>query len=80
MFLLLPALLCGQYGTGTILGTVMDPTGAAVPNVSVTVSNEETNETRWFLTNSEGFCRFNAYRAERTRSRQPPLLLDGHAL
>src|SRR5438128_332063 len=37
----LPVL--AQSGRGTILGTVSDPSGAVVPQVSVTVSNTETN-------------------------------------
>ena len=32
-----------QSGRGTILGTVTDPTGAVVPQVSVTVTNTDTN-------------------------------------
>lgn len=58
--ILLPALLWGQHGTATILGTVTDPTGAAIPNVTVTAKNAETNETRTFLTDAEGFYGFNA--------------------
>src|SRR5690349_6143016 len=58
--LLLPSFLCAQHGTGTILGTVTDPTGAAIPNVSITATNAETNETRTFLTDAEGFYRINA--------------------
>ena len=47
--------LYGQSGaTGTILGTVTDSSGAIVPNVSVTVTNKETNQTFKTATNSAG--------------------------
>jgi hypothetical protein len=40
--------------TGTITGTVTDPTGAVVPKANVTVINEETNAARTALTNDDG--------------------------
>ena len=59
-FFLSAALLCAQFGAGTILGTVTDPAGAAVPNATVTAKNNATNESRTFTTDSEGAYRFNA--------------------
>src|SRR5271168_4782780 len=38
----------------TIVGTVTDPSGAAVPNVVVTVTNTETGAVRTFPTNDSG--------------------------
>ena len=38
----------------TIVGTVTDPSGAAVPNVSITVVNIETGLSRQLTSNSEG--------------------------
>ena len=38
----------------TIVGTVTDPSGAAVPNVSITVTNTDTGIARTFTTSSEG--------------------------
>ncbi len=38
----------------TILGTVTDPTGAAVPNVSLTITQTETGQARQVTTNSDG--------------------------
>jgi hypothetical protein len=40
---LLSTALFGQAGTGTITGTVTDPTGAAVANAPVDVRNTDTN-------------------------------------
>jgi hypothetical protein len=37
------ALVLAQSGRGTFVGTVTDPTGAVVPQVSVTVTNSDTN-------------------------------------
>jgi hypothetical protein len=37
------ALVLAQSGRGTFVGTVTDPTGAVVPQVSVTVTNTDTN-------------------------------------
>jgi hypothetical protein len=38
----------------TIVGTVTDPTGAAVPNVSITVTNTDTGLSRTLTTSSDG--------------------------
>ena len=57
---LVPAIMLGQYGTGTILGTVTDPTGAVIPAAVITAKNNATNETRTFKTDTEGFYRFSA--------------------
>lgn len=46
-----------QMSTGTITGTVTDPSGAAVPNVQVTVVQTETNFESKATTNSEGIYR-----------------------
>lgn len=44
-----------QTGTGgTILGTVTDPSGAIVPNASITVTNIDTNQSREVKTNQSG--------------------------
>lgn len=49
-----------QYGRGTILGTVTDSSGAAVPGVRVAARSLETNETREFITDDAGNYQFNA--------------------
>jgi uncharacterized membrane protein len=40
--------------TATILGTVTDPSGAAVPNVTINLTNVDTSQTKRFVTNSVG--------------------------
>src|SRR3974390_2581920 len=45
-------------GTGVIVGTVTDPSGAAVPGASVTVTDLSTNSTRSATTNDAGRYNF----------------------
>jgi hypothetical protein len=57
--LVLAAVPCwGQGTSGTILGTVADPTGGVVPDVKVTVLNLETNAERTTTTDVLGTFRF----------------------
>ncbi len=51
-----PALMFGQSqaNTGTIEGVVTDPSGSAVPNAEVTITNLGTNFTRVLQTDQEG--------------------------
>src|SRR5271156_5235558 len=44
----------GQLTTADILGTVTDPTGAAVPNAGVTLTNLGTNNQRSVQSNGSG--------------------------
>lgn len=50
----------GQTSKGTITGTVTDPSGAVVPNATVTLTQKETNAKRDTTTNSAGIYRFEA--------------------
>ncbi len=49
-----PAFAQSQAVNGTIEGTIHDQSGAALPGVSVTVSNVDTGDTRVFVTNERG--------------------------
>jgi hypothetical protein len=51
---LLSAALGAQVYYGTIRGTALDPTGAVVPNVKVTITNQATNVSTEFVTNNVG--------------------------
>jgi hypothetical protein len=47
-----PAIAVGP--TGTIVGTVVDPSEAVIPKAQITVRNQGTNATREVLTNDDG--------------------------
>jgi hypothetical protein len=53
-FLTTACTLFGQANTGTILGRVTDPTGAAVPGVKITVRNQGTGVTKEYTTDASG--------------------------
>ncbi len=57
--LVLAAVLSAQVQSGTIVGTVTDPTGAVVPAAQITLRNEATGFQRVVETNPSG--RFVAY-------------------
>jgi hypothetical protein len=48
----LPFLAAGQEAT--VVGTVTDPTGGVVPNVTITITNVQTNAIRTLTTNDAG--------------------------
>jgi hypothetical protein len=62
LLLLFQITVCAwaQYGTGVLLGTVTDSSGAVVPGAKVTARNTETNETRETTTGDSGIYQFNA--------------------
>ena len=50
----LPVAHAQSAGTASVQGTVTDPTGAAVPNASITLTNVDTNVARTTVTDSSG--------------------------
>jgi hypothetical protein len=49
-----------QTATGVITGSVLDSTGAAVAGARVSLTDQETNQTRDLITNSAGIYEFRA--------------------
>src|SRR5258708_2023276 len=58
LVLAIPALLAQSAGTGALTGTVTDPSGATVPNATVTLTSLQTNQTRTTTTGADGSYRF----------------------
>jgi hypothetical protein len=58
MLLSVTTLLGQSAGTGALTGTVTDPTGAVIPNVTVTLTNTGTNQTRTGTTDAAGTYKF----------------------
>jgi len=54
LFALTGTAVIAQTETGSITGTVTDPSGAIVPNAKITVKNVTTNATRSTASNSVG--------------------------
>src|SRR2546428_9214702 len=52
--LLLGASVAAQSELATLTGTVKDPSGAVIPRVEITVTNEATNISTVALTNEDG--------------------------
>src|SRR5438045_1807331 len=46
-----------QVSAGAVLGTVSDPSGALIPGVTITVTNEGTTQSRQAITNETGTYR-----------------------
>ncbi len=53
------ATFAQSFTTGEITGTVTDPTGAVLPNVTVTLKSVEKGNTQTGTTNSQGAYRFS---------------------
>jgi hypothetical protein len=52
--------LYAQATSGSIVGSVVDPQDARVPNVEVQIKSQTTGEVRSFTTGAEGIFRFNS--------------------
>src|SRR5438309_11313426 len=60
MFALLCVLASGQsLVSGDVTGTITDPSGAVVPNATVSIINNATGQTQTATTNSSGAYRFS---------------------
>ena len=53
-----PRLALAQFDTATVLGTVVDASGAVVPGASVTLKNADTGITATTVTDSQGNFQF----------------------
>ena len=60
LLLILPLAAIAQKGTGTLQGSVADPSGRVLPAVAVTAHNEETGVDRSTVTDSTGHYRIPA--------------------
>jgi hypothetical protein len=58
--LLVPSLIVAQIDTGSIVGVVKDPSGAAIVNATVTLRNEATGVSRVAASNQDGGYQFPA--------------------
>src|SRR5216684_625178 len=56
---LIPVHLCAQATTAKVVGTVTDPSGAAIPSATVTARNAQTNQSRATKTNEVGNYEFS---------------------
>ena len=54
-----PVLMAQSLVSGDITGTVTDPSGAVVPNATVTLKSTSTGQTRNTTTNNNGAYRFS---------------------
>jgi len=60
VFVLFASSLSAQSaGTGALTGVVTDPTTAVVPNVTVTLTNTDTNQARVAVTGPDGHYKFS---------------------
>ncbi len=53
-----PSVLAQSAGTGALTGTISDPSGAVVPNVTVTLTSTDTNQVRTATTGADGGYKF----------------------
>jgi hypothetical protein len=55
---LVPSLTAQSAGTAGLSGTITDPSGASVPNVTVTLTSSDTNQARTAITGPDGVYKF----------------------
>ena len=54
-----PHLMAQSAGTSALTGTITDPSGAAIPNVTVTITSNDTGQSRTTTTGSDGGYKFS---------------------
>src|SRR6266700_5790946 len=59
LLLWVPSLLAQSAGTGALTGTLTDPSGAVIPNVTVTLTSTETNQVRTTTSGGDGSYKFS---------------------
>ena len=62
LMMTVPALWAQSAGTSGLTGTVTDPSGASIPNVTVTVTSNDTNQSRGTVTGADGVYKFTLLR------------------
>src|SRR5579859_692681 len=55
----LQSLMAQTSGTGALTGTVKDPSGAVIPNATVTLTSVDTGQARTTMTGADGVYHFN---------------------
>ena len=58
LFAGIPSLHAQSAGTGALTGSVTDPSGASIPNATVTLTNTQTNQARTATSGTDGTYRF----------------------
>lgn len=58
MAISVPSLMAQSAGTSGLSGTITDPSGAAIPNVTVTLTSNDTNQVRNAITGGDGQYKF----------------------
>ena len=53
-----PSLMAQSAGTSGLTGIITDPSGAAIPNVTVTLTSNDTGQTRTSTTGGDGQYKF----------------------
>ena len=57
--LCVPRMIAQSAGTGALTGILTDPTGAVIPNVTVTLTKADTNQARTTVTGQDGSYKFS---------------------
>ena len=75
--LAIPSTVSAQAVTGTLLGNVTDSSGAAVPGVTVTATETETNVSRTAVSNEAGRYIFSSLQERHLHGAPPSCRASG---